>query len=1120
MSTALVDRIVNQQGTGPVEFPLGTTISADQPLRIGGPTFLYGNAAGQPGQVIKAGSNSELVWADIDAVNLSAADGPTSGRKLIRITQAGTATPEEVTLEAGSNVTLGRSGDVITISSTFTDTNTVTRLRGETSGTFVSGDLTVDGSGSITVSQTGTTISIAGVDTTYTAGTGVTLSGTEFSIGQAVASTDNVIFNDLGLTGALSVNGGIVFAGTISGGGWDGDTIPINKGGTGATTATAAFQALAPSITNLQDKFLTTDGNNIYWANLPSTGGFTQLTYQLSGQNGPNANSAKVRNTDSDGNFSEITFNAGTDISITRSGDTINIGSTASNTQLTQEQVEDYVGGMIDNTANNGITVTYNDNAGTLEFDVAAVASNDTNTTYDLSSTSITGGAAIQLVPGGDGAGDPTDSVNIFGGTNVTVARDGATGNLTISASDTNTDTVTRLTVTGPGTTGGNNYVSGDISIQASGSISLLQSGNAFAISATDTNSYVDGALWAPLTGALTIQRSDTLSDIVLPVTDLQTYFDNRYVRSANLQDSRITSTSWDSATGTLSLLPNDGSPAITVNLDGRYVTDTGDNFYVTGGSIVASTNNPAGYHTNRKLLQLSRNDGQNLLVELEDLYDYTDTLYAPIGITDTRVSSFTFQSGTLAMSVSNGDNYSFDLDGRYTRADNYVDSASFDTNTGILTLENSADRPSGTGTEQPDVTVDLDGRYRLQSAQDVAIQSLEWNATTGLLFAKKNDGSSTQSESLDGRYIDTVTYGNNEFTFARNTGNNTIIGLPEGEFNFNANNGDLTHYPAGSYSNAPTVTVNLDGRYKLQTEQDVAISALQWNATTGDLLASRNNNTNTSNENLDGRYYRNVTFSGTTFTFTKTASDQTTIQIPESRVDVPNGSIMLFHNSSAPAGWVKKTNSGNWNNRALRVVTGSTVSRGGERGFSTVFTSNVEPGGTANLGTLALSGSPQSGFGSGFEVTRGNLAINGSPSANFTSNFKINRGNLSAAGKTLTINMIPSHAHNYNHITDAQGSEEFGEKDNDGKNVTDATGNKGNGGSHGHNLNGNPQYSGGVTGGKGNLTINGNPQYSGGINTNIGNLAIGGQPGFDSGSIDMNIKYIDVIICTRNDSQ
>ena len=1015
MSTALVDRIVNQQGTGPVEFPLGTTISADQPLRIGGPTFLYGNTAGTPGQVIKAGSNSELVWADIDSVNLSAADGPTSGRKLIRITQAGTATPEEVTLEAGSNVTLGRSGDVITISSTFTDTNTVTRLRGESTGTFVSGDLTVDGSGSVSVSQTGTTISIAGVDTTYTAGTGVTLSGTEFSIGQAVASTDNVIFNDLGLTGALSVNGGIVFAGTISGGGWDGDVIPISKGGTGATTATAAFQALAPSITNLQDKFLTTDGNNIYWANLPSTGGFTQLTYQLSGQNGPNANSAKVRNTDSDGNFSEITFNAGTDISITRSGDTINIGSTASNTQLTQEEVQDYVGGMIDNTANNGITVTYNDNAGILEFDVSAAASNDTDTTYDLSSTSITGGAAIQLVPGGDGAGDPTDSVNIFGGTNVTVARDGATGNLTISASDTNTDTITRLTVTGPGTSGGDNYVSGDISIQASGSISLLQSGNAFAISATDTNSYVDGALWAPLTGALTIQRSDTLPDIVLPVTDLQTYFDNRYVRSATLQDSRITSTSWDSATGTLSLLPNDGSPAITVNLDGRYVTDTGDNFYVTGGSIVASTNNPAGFHTNRKLLQLSRNDGQNLLVELEDLYDYTDTLYAPIGITDTRVSSFTFTSGTLAMTVSNGDSYSFNLDNRYTKADNYVDSASFNTTNGVLTLEMSASRPSGTGTEQPDVTVDLDGRY------------------------------------------------------------------------------------------------------KLQTDQDVSISSLEWNATTGNLYAARNNGTNTTSENLDGRYYRDVSFSGNTFTFTKTGSVTTTIDIPEPRVDIPNNTKMLFYQTSAPSGWVKETNS-SFNNRALRVVTG-TVGTGGSQNFSSIFSSSVSTGGSVSAGNLNITGSPGGSFGSGFAINRGNLAINGSPTGGFASGFTINKGNLSVAGSSLSVNQLASHRHNYTYISDNQGGEEFGEKDNDGKVETSTTGYKGNNSNHGHNINGSPGYSGSINVGKGNLTLNGNPGYSGGITVNQGNLDIGGNPTYTAGTLNLDIKYVDVIIARRNDS-
>jgi hypothetical protein len=48
-------------------------------------------------------------------------------------------------------------------------------------------------------------------------------------------------------------------AATLSG------TIAINKGGTGATTATEAFNALAPSQTSNSGKYLTTDGTNASW---------------------------------------------------------------------------------------------------------------------------------------------------------------------------------------------------------------------------------------------------------------------------------------------------------------------------------------------------------------------------------------------------------------------------------------------------------------------------------------------------------------------------------------------------------------------------------------------------------------------------------------------------------------------------------------------------------------------------------------------------------------------------------------------------------------------------------------------------------------------------------------
>ena len=44
-----------------------------------------------------------------------------------------------------------------------------------------------------------------------------------------------------------------------------GDTVPISNGGTGATTATAALNALLPSQTGNNTKVLGTDGTNTSW---------------------------------------------------------------------------------------------------------------------------------------------------------------------------------------------------------------------------------------------------------------------------------------------------------------------------------------------------------------------------------------------------------------------------------------------------------------------------------------------------------------------------------------------------------------------------------------------------------------------------------------------------------------------------------------------------------------------------------------------------------------------------------------------------------------------------------------------------------------------------------------
>lgn len=59
-------------------------------------------------------------------------------------------------------------------------------------------------------------------------------------------------------------------------------TVAIANGGTGQTTATAAFNALVPSQTGNSGKYLTTDGTNTSWAAVG--GGFAAGTVMLFGQ--------------------------------------------------------------------------------------------------------------------------------------------------------------------------------------------------------------------------------------------------------------------------------------------------------------------------------------------------------------------------------------------------------------------------------------------------------------------------------------------------------------------------------------------------------------------------------------------------------------------------------------------------------------------------------------------------------------------------------------------------------------------------------------------------------------------------------------------------------------------
>ena len=116
-----------------------------------------------------------------------------------------------------------------------------------------------------------------------------------------------------------------------------------------------------------------------------------------------------------------LTFAAGSNITITTdaSTDTVTIASTDTNTQLTQEQVEDFVNGVIVAGAN--ITKTYDDNAGTLTIAATGGAANA------FSTLAVAGQSNVV-------ADSDTDTLTLAAGTGMTLTTDASTDTITFAS--------------------------------------------------------------------------------------------------------------------------------------------------------------------------------------------------------------------------------------------------------------------------------------------------------------------------------------------------------------------------------------------------------------------------------------------------------------------------------------------------------------------------------------------------------------------------------------------------------------------------------------------------------------------------------------------------------------
>ena len=128
----------------------------------------------------------------------------------------------------------------------------------------------------------------------------------------------------------------------------------------------------------------------------------------------------------------------------------------------------------------------------------------------------------------------------------------------------------------------------------------------------------------------------------------------------------------------------------------------------------------------------------------------------------------------------------------------------------------------------------------------------------------------------------------------------------------------------------------------------------------------------------------------------------------------MPSGTRMLFHQTNAPTGWTKQTNS-DWNNLALRVTTGTAISNQSGNNFTTAFNSSRST--------------------SGGSVSNHTLATNRIPAHNHTFDnayFAENNGNRA----------------NPNNIA---GSNKGNDNDNNAFTFNDTTANRGGGAAHNH---------------------------------------------------------------------
>ena len=174
----------------------------------------------------------------------------------------------------------------------------------------------------------------------------------------------------------------------------------------------------------------------------------TDTTYTITAADGDNTDEEKIVLTGTDSTTDTVVLEAGTGLSISRSGDKITFTNTVTDTDtvLTAEQVEDIVGAMVASNSESGISVTYDDTNGKLDFSVDSQTDENFTSALKTKLDGIASGAEVNqnafstIAVSGQtsvNADSNTDTLTFAAGTGITLTTDAGSDTVTITSTAT-----------------------------------------------------------------------------------------------------------------------------------------------------------------------------------------------------------------------------------------------------------------------------------------------------------------------------------------------------------------------------------------------------------------------------------------------------------------------------------------------------------------------------------------------------------------------------------------------------------------------------------------------------------------------------------------------------------